>query len=543
MLIVYAALERNLGILSVEPTLLVLLLLVAGLAILARRLKIAYPIVMVIGGLVLSFLPHVPRISLDSNVVFFGILPPLLFSAAFHTSWREFQRNIVSILMLAFGLVGFTVFGVAATTHWLLPGFDWRLGFVLGAVVAATDAIAATATAKRLGLPRRITELLEAESLVNDGSGLVALRFTLALVITGVTPSLAGGALTLFYLVAMAVLIGLVVGVFVYWIQIRISDPQVEITISLVTPYIAYLAAESAQCSGVLATLACGIYIGRRSSAFYSLPARMEASAVWGTIDFVLNGLVFLVLGLQLPLILSGIRGFSVPQLIFAGALFSAVVILLRLLWVFPGGFISHRLQRFLSRREPAAVSARSMFLVGWAGMRGVLALAAALSLPERLNNGAPFPQRNLIIFLSFCAIFTTLVLQGLSMPALIRRLGLAGASGFDEEESLARHQMIQSALDSLSKLREQAADQDQSPYARLEDYYRRRLLLLDAGEQGEHESATQEVQYYLLLAQQMRNVERSVANTLRDENKIHDEVLRKLEHELDLLDTRFYRA
>lgn len=425
ILIIYAAVEGNLGILNAEPTLLILLLLVAGLAIIAKRIKIAYPIVMVIGGLVLSLLPHVPRITLDSNVFFFGILPPLLFSAAFHTSWREFQRNIVSILMLAFGLVGFTVFGVAATTHWLLPGFDWRLGFVLGAVVAATDAIAATAIAKRLGLPRRITELLEAESLVNDGSGLVALRFTLALVLTGTTPSFAGGALTLFYLVAMAVLIGLAVGVVVYWVQSRLSDPQVEITISLVTPYIVYLAAESAQCSGVLATLACGIYIGRRSSAFYSLPARMEASAVWGTIDFVLNGLVFLVLGLQLPLILSGIRNFSVPQLIFAGALFSAVVILLRLLWVFPGGFISHRLQRLLSGRESAAASPRSLFLVGWAGMRGVLALAAALSLPERLNNGAPFPQRNMIIFLSFCAIFTTLVLQGLSMPTLIRRRDL----------------------------------------------------------------------------------------------------------------------
>ena len=188
MLFGVAAKERKLGILNVEPALLVLLLLVAGLAIVAKRLKIAYPIVMVMGGLFLSLVPHVPHIAFDANIVFFGILPPLLFSAAFHTSWREFQRNIVSILMLAFGLVGFTVFGVAAKTHWFLPGFDWRLGLVLGAVVAATDAIAATATAKRLGLPRRITELLEAESLVNDGSGLVALRFTLALVLTGVTP-------------------------------------------------------------------------------------------------------------------------------------------------------------------------------------------------------------------------------------------------------------------------------------------------------------------------------------------------------------------
>ena len=444
--------------------------------------------------------------------------------------------------MLAFGLVGFTVFGVAATTHWLLPGFDWRLGFVLGAVVAATDAIAATATAKRLGLPRSITELLEAESLVNDGSGLVALRFTLALVLTGDDPFVRGRRSDTVLLDSHgSCLIGLLVGIAVYWVQYRISDPQVEITISLVTPYIAYLAAESAQCSGVLATLACGIYIGRRSSAFYSLPARMEASAVWGTIDFVLNGFGVPRVGTatsshplgnsKLWYSAADFRGRSIQRGCHSTPL--ALGLPRRIHFISP-------VQRLLSRHEPAAVSPRSVFLVGWGGMRGVLALAAALSLPERLNNGAPFPQRNMIIFLSFCAIFTTLVLQGLSMPALIRQLGLAGVST-NEEELIARRQMIQSALDSLAKLSEQAAGQDHSAYERLEDYYRRRLLLLDAGEGG-HESATQEAQHYLALAQEMRDIERTVANKLHNENKIHDEVLRKLEHELDLLDTRFYR-
>jgi Na+/H+ antiporter len=516
---------------SVEPLLLLLLLLVSALAILAKRLRIAYPIVMVVGGLLLSLLPHVPHVSLNPDVVFLVILPPLLFLAAFHISWREFRRNLLSIIMLAFGLVSFTIFGSAAAVQWLIPGFDWRLGLVLGSVIAATDAIAATAIAKRLGLPRRITELIEAESLVNDGSGLVALRFTLAMVMAGTTPTWAQGTGTLFYLIFVAIAIGLVVGVAVHALLRRIADAPVEITISLITPYVAYLAAESLQCSGVLATLACGIYIGRRSSGFFSLQARMEGSAVWNTLDFILNALVFFVLGLQLPKILADIRGQSLAHLIAAGALFSAIVVLLRLLWVMPGAWIASLVP---SNRD--ALSPKSALLVSWAGMRGVLALAAAFSLPDNLPNGAPFPQRSMIIYLTFCVIFTTLVLQGLSMPWLIRRLGLAGASPGDmEEETWARRQLIETALAKLASLRGESYGQHLEGFERLEEYYRRRLRLLESSGPQMHE-----IDVYSGLAQQLRDVERTAANHLRAENKIHDEVLRKLERELDLVDARF---
>ena len=510
---------------SVEPILLLLLLLVSALAILAKRLRIAYPIVMVIGGLSLSLVPHVPHVSLNPDVVFLVILPPLLFLAAFHISWREFRRNLLSIIMLAFGLVSFTIFGSAAAVHWLIPGFDWHLGLVLGSVIAATDAIAATATAKRLGLPRRITELIEAESLVNDGSGLVALRFTLAIVLAGTAPSFVQGTGTLFYLIFIAIVVGLAVGFAAHALLRRIVDSPVEITISLITPYVAYLAAESLQCSGVLATLACGIYIGRRSSGFFSLQARMEGSAVWNTLDFILNAVVFFVLGLQLPTILTDIRGQSFIQLIVAGALFSGIVVLLRLLWVLPGAWIASLLP---SNRD--ALSPKSALLVGWAGMRGVLALAAAFSLPENL------PQRSLMIFLTFCVIFTTLVLQGLSMPWLIRTLGLAGASPADvEEESWARRQLIETALAKLASLRGENDGQHLEAFERLEEYYRRRLLLLESTGLEVHET-----DFYTSLAQQLRDVERAVANHLRAQNKIHDEVLRKLERELDLVDARF---
>jgi CPA1 family monovalent cation:H+ antiporter len=522
---------RDSVISSIEPILLLLLLLVSALAILAKRLQIAYPIVMVIGGLCLSLLPHVPRVSLNPDVVFLVILPPLLFLAAFHISWREFRRNLLSIIMLAFGLVGFTIFGSAAAVQWLIPGFDWRLGLVLGSVVAATDAIAATATAKRLGLPRHITELIESESLVNDGSGLVALRFTLAIVLAGSAPTFAQGVGTLFYLIFVAIAVGLLVGIASHALLRRIVDSPVEITISLITPYIAYLAAESLQCSGVLATLACGIYIGRRSSGFFSLQARMEGSAVWNTLDFILNALVFFVLGLQLPTILADIRGQSLSHLIAAGALFSGIVVLLRLLWVMPGAWIASLLP---SNRE--ALSPKSALLVGWAGMRGVLALAAAFSLPEHLRDGIPFPQRSMIIYLTFCVIFTTLVLQGLSMPFLIRTLGLTGASTRDEEEETwARRELIETALAKLASLRGESEGQHLEAFERLEEYYRRRLLSLESASPDMHES-----DFYSGLAQQLRNVERAVATHLRGQNKIHDEVLRKLERELDLVDARF---
>ncbi len=527
------------GLNHIELVILLLLILVAALALAAKHLHIAYPIVMVLGGLCLSLLPHMPRVSLDPNVVFLVILPPLLFSAAFHISWRDFRNNMVSILLLAFGLVGFTIFGVAATTHWMLPVFTWKSGLVLGAVVATTDAIAATATAKRLGLPRKITDLLEAESLVNDGSGLVALKFTAAMLITGVTPSFASGAGLLLYLIAAALVIGLAVGAVVSWIQRRIDDAPIEITISLVTPYIAYLAAENAGCSGVLATLACGLYLGRRSSGFYSLHARIESFAVWRTLDFILNGIVFLVLGLQLPYIFSEIREFSTLHLIIYGAVFSAIVILLRMLWVYPGAWISAWIRQHLLLEKPERLSGKSVFLVGWAGMRGVLALAAAISLPERLNNGAEFPHRNLIIFLTFCVIFSTLVLQGLSLPALIRRLGLAGSSASHEEEEWARREMLAAALKAIKRIRSQGAKEQAEVYDHLERYYRGRVAMVD-GFSREGEMSKQQTEHHRFLAQQLRDVERATAIKLRDENKIHDEVLRTLERELDLLDARF---
>ncbi len=531
------------GIIHVELLLLAILFLVAALAVLAKRVAVPYPIILVIGGLILSALPGAPRVELEPNIVFLVFLPPLLFSAAFHTSWREFKRNLVSILLLAFGLVGFTVFGVALVTRWILPGFDWQLGLVLGAVVATTDPISAVATARKLGIPRRISDLLEAESLLNDGSGLVALRFTAALVVTGVTPTFLQGVGQLFYLISAGIAIGLVVAYLISRIQRSIAESSIEITISLITPYVAYLAAESAHCSGIMATLACGIYLGRQSSGFYSLHARVESSAFWRTLDFILNGIVFLVLGLQLPSILADIEGLGIGNMALDATLFCLLVVVIRLLWVFPSGWLTSKFRDPRIARHVAAMPPRALFILGWSGMRGVLALAAAISLPERLSNGQPFPQRNLIIFLTFCVIFVTLVLQGLSLPALIRRLGLSGASATaeKEEEETARKQMISAAMQAIAEMREQEA-RNPAVLDHLEHFYQRRLALITEQEQSESNGIwnRREVREYDDLSYRLRSIERQVALRLRDEHKIHDEVLREIERELDLLDVRF---
>src|SRR5271154_6080874 len=268
------------GVHQVQMVFLLLLLFVVVFAAVARKLQTPYPIVLVIAGLLLGFLPGIHKIALNPDLIFLVVLPPLLYAAAWMTSWREFKYNLVSICFLAFGLVGFTVLGVSGAAHWTFAGFDWRLGFVLGAVVATTDAIAATAIAKRVGLPQRIVDVLEGESLVNDASGLLALEFGIAMVWNGSTPTVSAGFYRLVYLIFVGLLIGLVVGIVVEWFEHRIDDGPIEIVISILVPYAAYLTAESIHASGVLAVVAAGLYLGRKSSRFFSPGVRLQIRAV-----------------------------------------------------------------------------------------------------------------------------------------------------------------------------------------------------------------------------------------------------------------------
>lgn len=517
--------------------LLLLLLFVAVFALLARKVGTPYPIVMVIGGLLLSFVPAIPRVALDPNVIFLVVLPPLLYSSAWTTNWRDFRYNLVSILFLAFGLVGFTVLGVALVAPNILSGFDWRLGLALGAVVAPTDAIAATSIARRVGLPARIVEVLEGESLLNDATGLLALEFAIAIVVHRRTPTISGGVLTLIWLIVAGVALGLAVGWIVNQIERRIDDGPIEITLSILVPYAAYLAANAVHASGVLAVLACGLFLSRRSATFFSPSVRIQIWSVWESLTFILNGLVFVLIGLQLPSILASIRGYSLSTLLLDGAAFSAFLILLRLVWVFPGATTAYLIRIKLFHQKEKLPGFRQMFIVGWTGMRGVLSLAAALALPATLADGTPFPQRNLIVFLSFCVIVVTLVLQGVTLPPLIRALGLAGAAGPNCEELEARGIVIESAVSHLESARARDSEASAAVYEDLVSHYRHRLENLRSC--GQDPEKAPDHDRYIALSLEALRTERETAIRLRDEGRINDEVLRRIERELDLGESR----
>jgi Na+/H+ antiporter len=520
-----------------EFILLFLMGLVAVLAAVARRFHTPYPIVLVIGGLLVSLLPNAPRVSLDPDIVFLVLLPPLLFTAAYHTSWRDFRLNLVTIFLLAFGLVGFTAVALAAMSGWLLPGFDHRTGFVLGALLASTDAIAASAIARRIGLPQRIIDVLEGESLVNDATSLVALEFAVAMMVSNQVPTIGAGILRLAYLSTVGVIIGVLTAWAVQWGQARLNDAPIEVTITLAAPYLSYIAAESAHASGVLATVVCGLYLGYKRSQTLSMRARLQSSAIWSTLDFILNGLVFILIGLQLPHILSRIKDLQLSTLLLDAALLVTLLIGLRLIWVFAESWVSQAIRRRLKHPQ-LPMPARESFIVGWTGMRGVISLAAALSLPELLDDGTAFPQRNLLIFLTFSVILFTLVVQGLSLPFLIRRLGLATKDGPNGEERQARRQMLIAAIAELQNLRESDASENNDLLSDLLHHYQERLD--EANSYFPPESA-ETVTYhdYRKLEGRLRVIERSTLLRLRDENKINDEVLRKLERDLDLLDAR----
>ena len=519
---------------AVETVILLLLVLVAAFAAMARRLKVPYPIVLVLAGLVISFFPRMPRVPLDPNIVFVIFLPPLLYASAWAMSWREFRRNAVVIGLLAVGLVGFTVWGVAEFSDRFITALDWKAGFLLGAVVATTDAIAATSIAKSIGLPRRIVDILEGESLLNDATGLLALEIGLAIMVRGEMPTVRGGVARLIFLVMGGLAIGLVIGVVVGWMERFIDDGPVELVVSLVVPYAAYLAGERARASGVLAVV---------STQFFSPAVRLQVNGAWEALVFMLNGLVFVLIGLQLPYVLAGIHGrYGTGTLIFYGAVFSAVLILLRMIWVFPAVKIASFVERrWMGHKDEQGLKPREVFVVGWTGMRGVLALAAAISVPETRWDGKEFEARNLIVFLAFCVIFVTLVLQGLTLPALIRALGLAGTEGMDPEEIEARRAVLKSAIRYLEDGRRNSHGPVTHLYDDLMHRYRHKLAHVSAGQEESVDGLGQEAYSRLReIAEGALQAERRTLIQLRDRGRIGDDVLRTLERELDLAETQY---
>ena len=510
---------------------------VAALAVIARKVALPYPIVLVISGLALSFIPRLPEVKLNPEIVFYFFLPPLLYPAALFTSWRDFRRNLRPILLLAIGLVLVTTVTIASVAHTILPDLPWAAAFALGAIVSPSDAVSATAVLRRLPVPHRIQTILEGESLVNDATALVALQFAIAALTTG-TFSLGHATLRFVWVATGGIAFGLLVGFAMRWVHRHLDDPPVQITISLLTPFAAYLPAERLHVSGVLATVTAGIFLGWHLPLVVSARYRLQAFAFWEMVVFLLNGFVFIVIGLQLPGILRGLHTESLFSPIQDALIISAAVILIRIAWVLPATYLPRLFSKKLRRKDPIPPW-QQVTVVAWSGMRGVVSLAAAFALPLALTDGTMFLGRNYILFLTFSVILATLVLQGLTLPLLIRKLRIKGDNVTDEEERNARLEANQAALALIGTVAENhgfPSDVINRLRAEYDERIEQLQLCAENPEDCSGEIATP--QYQRLQYDALR-IERQTIIRLRNEHVINDEALRRIQRDLDLAEAR----
>jgi CPA1 family monovalent cation:H+ antiporter len=473
-------------------------------------------------------------------VVFFLLLPPLLYPAALATSWRDFKANARPIGLLAVGLVLATTVAVAAAARHF-GGLSWPAAFVLGAIVSPPDAVAATAVIARFRVPRRIITILEGESLVNDATALVAYRFAIAAALSGTFSLIDAGFR--FVLVALGgVAIGLMVGWLVSKAQRALDDGLVQITLSVLTPYAAYLPAERLHVSGVLAVVTAGIYLGWRAPRHLKAEVRLSAVAFWNMVVFLLNGFVFVLIGLQLPAVVGRLTGAPLGRLLVQGAVISVAAIVVRIVWVVIATWLPRALSASLRKRDPYP-SWHNVALIAWTGMRGVVSLAAALAVPLTLPSEGEFPARDYILFITFCVIFATLVLQGLSLPVLIRRLGVVDDHSAEREEHTARIKANQAALGYLDQL-DPDANIPPEWVQRLRGEYIDRLSQLSAWQAAGYDSSqTLSAPDWLRLQQEALDIERRTVIELRDEYVINDEVLRRIQRDLDYAEARLHHS
>jgi monovalent cation/hydrogen antiporter len=521
---------------SAESSLILVGLLTAGAALLAlaELVRIPYPILLVLGGLTVGFVPGMPDIELSPDLVLVAILPPLLYGSAFFTSLRELRANIRPIGLLAVGLVLTTMLAVAVVAHALIPGLDWATAFVLGAIVSPTDPTAATSIAQRLGLPRRLIALIEGESLVNDGTALVAYRVAVVAVVSG-SFSLVGASGRFVFNVAGGIAVGLAVGYLIRQVRRRLDNPPVEITISILSGYFAYLPAQAAGVSGILAAVTVGIYMGWHTPELTSPQTRLQGFAVWEIIFFVLNALLFGLVGLQLPAIIDSLSGISTGTLIRYAVIVTVVVMAARFAWVFAAASTS----RLLPGGRGAPSPWRSSTVLAWSGMRGAVSLAAALALPLTTDAEAPFPDRDLLVFLTFSVILGTLVVQGLTLPALIRALNLEDDGLAEKEDAKARIHAADAALQRLEELleeewvREDTAERLRGLYSFRRERFMSRFDVEGDGGIEDRSADYQRLRHELLEA------ERRAVIALQRSGRIDDGVARRVVRDLDLEDAR----
>ncbi len=511
------------------------------LSVLSNKYRFPFPIVLVLCGVVISLIPNLPVIELKPEVVFLVFLPPLLYGAAWNTSWHEFKSAIRPISLAAIGLVLFTTILVAVVAHAIIPDMSWPVAFLIGAIVSPPDAVAASSITKGLGLHPRLVAVLEGESLVNDASGLIAYQYALVAIATGnFVLWKAGGN---FVLVAGAgIAIGLAIGFAMMLVHKNfICDPVIEVTLTFLTPFASYLVAEHFHCSGVLAVVTTGLYLSYRSGEIFSHQSRIMTYAVWDVVIFILNGLIFVLIGLQLRNVMKDIREYPTGALIMYGVVISLIVIVVRFIWVFPAVMMPRWLSKRIRETEPYDI--RNLVIFGWAGMRGVVSMAAALALPMYLDDKSktPFPHRNLVIYLTFCVILATLVLLGLTLPWVIRKMKVERYSIVLEEYEV-RNQVVTTAIgyieENLSLSQDELLRNIKTKYE--VKYNRLQKTDLPANYFGGGKTLQGNIfNEFSKMQIELISVERQALDLLHQSGKASEEILRKIERELDLEETR----
>jgi Na+/H+ antiporter len=514
-----------------------LLVAIVILAALAARLRINYPILLVVGGLALGFLPGLPSVQLSPDLVFLIFLPPLLYAESFNSSYREFSANLGPIALLAVGLVVVTMFAVGILAHLLIPGLALAAALVLGAIIGPTDEVAVAPLIERIGLPRRLVVVLEAESLLNDGTSLVLYNVAIAAVVAGSFSPL-GASVELLTAAVGGVLVGLVTGWLILQVRRAVPGPApVVTTVSLLSGYAAYLPAQALHVSGVLAVVAFGLYVGVQAPRFTPADTRLQIEETWSVVTFLLNGVLFILVGLQLHRILTNLSSTTPLTLLLYGLIVSAIVIVARIVWVFAVTYVPWATVSALRGPRPAA-DWRPLAVVSSAGIRGGISLAAALAVPLTTASGAPFPDRDLIIYLTFAVIFTTLILQGSTLPAIVRAIGLREAVPSRQQELAARLELTRAALDKLSQL----ADDGDVPgavldeaRAQLEKQLRHYTSIGPQGTDAKTELAITKKQ----LLRDLLTEQRETLRTMRADGRVPEDVGRRIQRDLDLQEIR----
>jgi CPA1 family monovalent cation:H+ antiporter len=504
----------------------------------ARRVGVPSPIALVVCGLAVGLVPGLPSVDLDPDLVFFVFLPPLIYGAGFNSSPRDLRQQARRIGVLAIGLVAATTVAVAVAVKLVVPGFGWPEGFVLGAILAPTDPVAAVAIMQRLRVAPQLSAVIEGESLVNDGTGLVLYRLAVGATVSGAF-SLLDGAWQLVATGAGGVAIGLAVGRLVNSVRGRIDDAPIEITLSLFTPYAAYIAAEAIGASGILSAVTVGLYLGARSQGLFSATARIEAQGFWNALTFILESTLFLLMGLQIRDVAGGIENLDAGRVVLTVVLTLVVVLGLRVVWMFSIGPFLRRLIPGESKEEPPELGPGARLVAGWAGMRGAVSLAAALAIPADVDGGGAFPQRELIVFTVFSVIVLGLLIQGLTLPALIKATGLGRDEADDAaDEAHARAAAAEAALARLDQMDDEPCDDDRAT-EHLRELYEARLGHARAPQDERGDSDREHVEAFQRLREELLRSERAALHELHARGEISEDALRTVERDLDLQEAR----